>query len=83
MPAFLKAHLALACRRLLLILFPDFLHAHLQVHKCCSNFSEMILVCLHVDSFGDVLERLSRVGMSEGSAHVVREPVSPEVGNRL
>ena len=36
-----------------------------------------------LNCFGDVLERLSKVGMSEGSAHVLREPVSPEVGNRL
>ena len=83
MPAFLKAHLARACSRLLLILLPDFLQAHLHVHKCCSSFSEMILVCLHVDNFGEVLERLSRVGMSEGRAHVDRTPVSPEIENRF
>ena len=74
MPAFLKAHLALAWSRLLLILLPLFLQAHRQVHRCCSNFSEMILVCLQVDSFGEVRDRLSRVGMSEGRAHVDREP---------
>ena len=30
-----------------------------------------------MESLGEVLERLSRVGMSEGRAHVDREPVSP------
>ena len=66
MPAFLKAHLALACKRLLEILFPDFLHAQRHVQRCCSNFSEMILVCRHVESFGEVLEREESVGMSGG-----------------
>ena len=32
----------------------------------CSNFSEIILVCLHVDSFGELWARDSSVGMSEG-----------------
>ena len=66
MPAFLKAHLALACKRLFEILFPDFLHAHRHVQRCCSNFSEMMRVCLQVESLGEVLERESRVGMSGG-----------------
>ena len=92
-PAFLKAHLARACSRDLEIRLPDFLQAHLQVHRCwgdamvrlrrekeeyivyvdldgggstCSNFSEIILVCLHVDNFGELWARDSSVGMSEG-----------------
>ena len=68
-PAFLKAHLARACNRLLEILFPDFLQAQRHVQRCCSNFSEIILVCLQVDSFGEVFDSDSSVGISEGSAH--------------
>ena len=67
MPAFLKAHLALACKRLFEILFPDFLHAQRQVQRCCSSFSEMIRVWRQVESFGELLDRESSVGMSGGS----------------
>ena len=32
----------------------------------CSNFSEIILVCLHVDNLGELWANDSKVGMSEG-----------------
>ena len=54
------------------ILFPDFLQAHRQVQRCCSSFSETILVWRQVESLGWLVDKVCRVGRSGGSWRVVQ-----------